>query len=152
MSAVRKLGGFTLVELIVVIVILGILSAFAIPKFINLSNDARRAVVQGLSGSISSEINLVYAQAVIDGVQRQPSATVTLQGRQIDTVYGYPAGNRNGIGGMVNHPRDISSFQAGPGNWMFASNKVNNCFLRYTEASANASATVQTTTLCGSLR
>ncbi|MHB1579216.1 MAG: type IV pilin protein [Acidithiobacillus ferrooxidans] len=46
--------GFTLIELIVVIVILGILAAFAIPRFINLQNDARRSVLQGISGSLQA--------------------------------------------------------------------------------------------------
>ncbi|MDF1795185.1 MAG: prepilin-type N-terminal cleavage/methylation domain-containing protein [Coxiellaceae bacterium] len=152
MRSCRQQNGFTLVELIIVIVILGIISAFAIPKFINLSNDARRAVIEGFSGSIQSEINLIYSKAVLQGIEKSPSGTVTLGRTPIQTVYGYPAGSSRGIGFMVNHPRDINSFQAGPGNWIFASTKVNNCYIRYTEATANSPASVYTGTLCGSLR
>ncbi|HYW04022.1 MAG TPA: prepilin-type N-terminal cleavage/methylation domain-containing protein, partial [Gammaproteobacteria bacterium] len=46
--------GFTMIELVFVIVILGILAAFAVPKFVNLSKDARVASLQGLQGSLQS--------------------------------------------------------------------------------------------------
>jgi MSHA pilin protein MshA len=57
--------GFTLIELVMVIVILGVLAAVALPKFVDLKGDAQTAAVQGVAGGISSASAVNYASRSI---------------------------------------------------------------------------------------
>ena len=87
----RKAQGFTLVELIIVIVILGILAVTVAPQFFNFGADARRASVASLEGAIKSSTDMVYARASIDGkVSESPTELGMPDGRTITVVHGYP--------------------------------------------------------------
>lgn len=90
----KKQQGFTLIELVVVIVILGILAVTAAPKFMNLQNDARNASLQGLKGSIQGAAGIVYGKAAINGVESSDTAT-DVDG--IKTIFGYPTASSTGI-------------------------------------------------------
>lgn len=86
----RKENGFTLIELIIVIVILGILAVTAAPQFFNFGADARTSTVSGLQGSVNSASDLVYGRAAIAGVEGEENATVEVSGGTVPVTYGYP--------------------------------------------------------------
>ena len=92
--------GFTLIELVVVIVILGILAATAAPKFIDLTSDAKVSVMKGVEGSIESAISMVHAKAIIDGKTTSTDGknTIEIDGKHYALVYGYPAAKSLGNG------------------------------------------------------
>lgn len=72
--------GFTLIELIVVISLIGILSATAAVRFINLQADAKAASLHGLSGSINSASGLVFAKAMAEGYTISKPIMMTRRG------------------------------------------------------------------------
>lgn len=84
----NKQNGFTLIELVVVIIILGILAVTAAPKFINLQSDARESALQGMKGAIQGGNGLVYARAAIEGEEKRAKAYWTGDAEVADSVKG----------------------------------------------------------------
>lgn len=93
----KKNHGFTLIELVIVIIVLGILSAVAIPKFINLETDAKNAALHGMEGALNDAIEMSYEKFAIDGKETTWMTKDTDAGKVIEGCntctfyYGYPS-------------------------------------------------------------
>ncbi len=85
MKNYRKHSGFTLIELVVVIAILGILAAFAIPRFASLEREARVGTVLGAAGSVRSAATLAHSLFLVQG-----TTPIVMEGVSIDLTEGYP--------------------------------------------------------------
>ncbi|MGE6195087.1 prepilin-type N-terminal cleavage/methylation domain-containing protein [Aeromonas media] len=150
----KKQSGFTLIELVIVIIILGILAVTAAPKFLNLQDDARTSTLKGVEGSLNSAGAMVYSKAVLKGKDKESTAyDLDLgNGKQVSTLFGYPVATSAALTAVV---------ELNANDWVFAAPKGTNpasiqifpngvstgsetCNVTYTEATSTAVPVVET--------
>lgn len=133
----KRQGGFTLIELVVVIVILGILAVTAAPRFLNLQGDARQASLQGLKGAIDGLRALCMAERQFG--RETSSSAVDVDG--ISTIFGYPRATPTGIGAaVVGLTTDwaVAASNADSITYGFSSNTSATCAVVYQQATSSA--------------
>ena len=137
-----KEGGFTLLELVVVIVILGTLGAVAIPRYHSYVRETRIAALNGLAGAVRSSVMLVQSKYVARGQNTSPVTLrdgTTVAVSTAATRRGIPLSTAGGIGNAVNVGNTFT-YSAGPvtGQFDFRT-PITNCRVTYTAATGAAS-------------
>lgn len=144
-----KQRGFTLVELIIVIVILGILTAFIAPRFADIAKQARVSSVEAMAGNLRAAAALAHAQQIAEN--GAATASVVMNGKTVTMTNGYPTDNAAGIGNALSQTQGFSaSTTAAPGNYAYTLTKAPipaNCYVSYDAAvSTTASPRISTET------
>ncbi len=141
-----KNKGFTLIELIGVIVILGLLAVTAAPKFMDVQGDARKATLQGVEGALKSAVGIVYGKAALNGVEKG-KAVVEVNNKSIAVIDGTPVASKANLDHIVQ--TDIHAFngitngQTGPHVVVFGFQKTvkavyeSQCYLQVTNIANN---------------
>jgi MSHA pilin protein MshA len=129
-------AGFTMVELIVVIVILGILAAVALPKFMGLEKEARIAALKSMGGTMMTAAQM--ARGLCMAQNCAPGATLTIDGKPVVFVNGYP--NAASIQNLL---QSSEGFTIAGGRLTKAGAATTACWVQYNAATATLPPTIQ---------
>jgi MSHA pilin protein MshA len=149
MTGKKRAAGFTLIELIIVITVIGILAAVALPRFINMQHDARVSKAQAIYGAIKSAASLAKARCELDlaqGTAGQCTSTggqANMEGLNIVMVNRYPAATAVGIdlAAQVSSAEGLVITGTNPRVFQITgASTLATCQVAYTEASAPGNA------------
>jgi MSHA pilin protein MshA len=137
--------GFTLIELVVVIVILGILAAFAVPRFMGLETQARIASVNSLAGTLRSAASMAHSVYEARG---NPANPVVIDGQNVNFTNTYPDAASIGLllaaGTLTTNNLAGAFTQAGGTFTLNGATTPANCAVSYAAAAANGDPTIAT--------
>jgi len=136
----RQQSGFTLIELISVIVILGILAATAAPKFSNLRTEAEASALKGIRGSMETAVVMAHGIWLAKGLNAS-SDVAYAQGVNVSMVYGYPTATATGIFAALDYDTATYSLNVGATSAILYKTSVGaasaaQCGLLYTQSTA----------------
>ncbi|MFV7771483.1 type II secretion system protein [Shewanella marisflavi] len=137
--------GFTLIELVVVIIILGILAVTAAPKFINLQSDARKSTVSGLEAAIKGADSLVQSKSLIAGNETQastatPAPTVTVDAAGTTVALNYGHAKAVWAGSLANALDINASESDNSTEWLYVEDTATNSIYFYPQGQASPKA------------
>jgi MSHA pilin protein MshA len=135
-TKMHKQAGFTLIELVIVIIILGILAVTALPKFLNLQDDARKSAAQGVQAALQSTANLVYSKAALEGIEASDKAVDVPGTDKVKAIYGYPTADTIMNAMTLDGWTVADAATAETADFYPANSKGNACFVTYTAATS----------------